>query len=223
MTPYYSDDLVTIYHGDCREWMPEADALVTDPPYGISAAKANAHSSIRDNDRWPVMAWDNDRQPDALAMALSGVRDAAVWGGNYYADVLPVSSGWLAWIKPEADSGFSLADLELCWTNREMAARSRKAPRRDGALHPTQKPATIMVWTLGFIRGDLILDPFMGSGSTLVAAKSLNRRAIGIEIEERYCEIAAQRCSQEVLDLSFSPPTAASDADQLSLPSTDAA
>jgi hypothetical protein len=175
---------------------------VTDPPYGIGAAKGSAHSSIRDDPRWPAATWDDNRQPEALLSALrrcSG--DAAVWGGNYYADVLPVSAGWLAWIKPEAETGFSLADLELCWTNREMAARARRAPRRDGGLHPTQKPQAVMIWTLGFVRGDVILDPFMGSGTTLVAAKALGRKAIGIEIEERYCEIAAQRCSQEVLGL----------------------
>jgi DNA modification methylase len=127
--------------------------------------------------------------------------DAAVWGGNYYADVLPVSSGWLAWIKPEAETGFSLADMELCWTSRDMAARVRRIARRDGDLHPTQKPVAVMRWTLGFLRGETILDPFMGSGTTLVAAKDLGRKAIGIEIEEAYCERAANRCRQEVLGL----------------------
>jgi DNA modification methylase len=199
--PYYSDELTTIYHGDCREVLPflSADALVTDPPYGIGAAKAKAHSSIRNNDDWPKAEWDEVRCEDALLLALSRCKDAAIWGGNFYADVLAASAGWLVWVKPQADSGFSLADCELCWTNREIAARVRRAPRRDGNVHPTQKPVTIMDWTLSFMRGSTVLDPFMGSGTTLVAAKQLGRPAIGIDIEERYCELAANRLAQGVL------------------------
>lgn len=206
MQPYYQDDKagITIYHGDCREVLPVlagSFALVTDPPYGIEAAKKGAHSSIRDNVRWAAAAWDDARQVEPLLLALSKSGDAAVWGGNYYADVLPASSGWLAWVKPEAGTGFSLADMELCWTNRSIAARVKHYARRDGNLHPTQKPVAVLTWTLGFVRGDTVLDPFMGSGTTLDACKRLGRRAIGIEIEERYCDIAARRLSQEVLNL----------------------
>ena len=131
----------TLYLGDCRDVLPtlgKVDAVVTDPPYGIEAAKAGAHSSIRDNDAWERAEWDNAR-PDAetFAALLGAASDVAIWGGNYFADVLPASPGWLVWRKPEAETGFSLADVELCWTNRNFAARCRTHNRRDGNDHPT--------------------------------------------------------------------------------------
>jgi len=205
--PYYERAGVTIYHADCRDVLPtleagSVDLVLTDPPYGIGAAKANAHSSIRDSDKWPSASWDDDRPIDALKLAIDIAFYASVWGGNFYSDILPPSPAWLAWIKPEAETGFSLADMELCWTNGNFAARVMRLPRRDGNLHPTQKPLSLMCWCLSFFpEAQNILDPFMGSGTTLRAAKNLGRRAIGIELEERYCEIAANRLMQDVLPL----------------------
>ena len=111
----------TLYLGDCRDilpTLPKVDAVVTDPPYGIGAAKAGAHSSIRDNAAWESQAWDDSR-PDCsvFAMILAASPNVAIWGGNYFADLLPASSGWLCWRKPQAETGFSLADVELCWTS----------------------------------------------------------------------------------------------------------
>ena len=203
LKPYYEHAGITIYHGDCREVLPTlapVDLVLTDPPYGIKAAKRGAHSSIRDCDKWNESSWDDDRVVEAVVAAVAHSVDAVVWGGNYYADALPPSSAWLAWVKPEAETGFSLADMELAWTSGDFAARVKRLPRRDGNLHPTQKPVALMHWCIGFFPGSqTILDPFMGSGTTLRAAKDLGRRAIGIEIEERYCEIAANRLRQEVL------------------------
>lgn len=207
MRPYYQQDGIIIYHGDCRDVLPtleagSVDLVLTDPPYGIEAAKKGAHSSIRDNGRWPEESWDDGRCPDAVRMAVSTALYAAVWGGNYYSDVLPPSPAWLAWIKPEAETGFSLADMELCWTNGGFAARVKRLPRRDGNLHPTQKPVSLMAWCLSFFRdAHSVLDPFMGSGTTLRAAKNMGLRAIGIERSERYCEIAARRLQQSVMAL----------------------
>jgi len=187
----------TLYLGDCRDILPtlgKVDAVVTDPPYGIMAAKAGAHSSIRDNDAWGPAKWDDERPSrETFELLLEAAENVAIWGGNYFADLLPASAGWLSWRKPEAETGFSLADIELCWTNRAFAARCRTYPRRDGNDHPTQKPVSIMLWTLGFIPGAVICDPFMGSGTTGVAAVQMGRKFIGIEREPKYFEIACRR------------------------------
>jgi DNA modification methylase len=170
-----------------------AYAVVTDPPYGIGADKGNAHSSIRDNPYWQPQDWDAGRPPDALFQRLAQFPEVAIWGGNYFADQLPASSGWLVWRKPEAETGFTLADVELCWTNKQFAARTKTSARRDGNVHPTQKPVDIMLWTIGFLCGQTILDPFMGSGTTGVACVKLGRKFIGIEIDEGYFDIACER------------------------------
>jgi hypothetical protein len=162
-----------------------------DPPYGIGADKKNAHSSIRDSGSWEDKTWDSTRPDEETIRKLGQMPEVAIWGGNYFADLLPASSGWLAWRKPQAETGFSLADIELCWTNKEFAARTKTWPRRDGNVHPTQKPVEVMTWTLGFIRAETILD--MGSGTTGVACVKLGRKFIGIEISEEYFDIACAR------------------------------
>lgn len=188
----------TLYLGDCRDILPtlgKVDLLCTDPPYGIGAAKKGAHSSIRDNSAWENQEWDNHR-PDAetFKQLLCTSRNIAIWGGNYFADLLPPSSGWLAWVKPQAGTGFSLADMELCWTSREMAARTFFGDRRDGNDHPTQKTVAVMKWSINFVReANTILDPFMGVGTTGVAAVQMGRRFIGIEREPKYFNIACKR------------------------------
>ena len=134
-----------------------------------------------------------------LALVVGAGRAAVVWGGNFFH--LPSSRCWLVWNKPER--GFSLAEAELAWTTRDAVVRVKDLPRSEpDREHPTQKPLALFSWCIDFFPdAGTILDPFMGSGTTLRAAKNLNRKAIGIEREERYCEIAAERCSQEVLDL----------------------
>lgn len=201
----------TLYLGDCRELLPSLGALkavVTDPPYGIGAAKKNAHSSIRDNPEWPNADWDDGRPSQDIFKSILRADEVAIWGGNYFADLLPASSGWLAWIKPEAETGFSLADMELCWTNKTIAARTKRLPRRDGDEHPTQKPVSVMVWTLGFLSSTVISDPFMGSGTTGVACAKMGRKFIGIEIEPRYFDIACRRieAAYRQADLFIAPP-----------------
>lgn len=186
----------TLYLGDCAHVLPALGAIesvVTDPPYGIGADKKKAHSSIRDNGAWKDNGWDNGRPSSTVFYRLLQADEVAIWGGNYFADLLPASGGWLVWRKPEAETGFSLADGELCWTNKEFALRIRTLPRRDGNVHPTQKPVEVMQWTLQFIKGLNILDPFMGSGTTGVACVKMGRRFTGIEINEEYFDIACER------------------------------
>lgn len=213
MKPYYDQDGITIYHGDCREILPnlpKVDLVLTDPPYGLGSIMQGGEV------KWPLwegraqdgLPWDQSA-PDFIPELVDGVREAIVWGGNYFA--LPPARGWLIWDKIVRE--FSSGHCEMAWTNLDQPVRaysySHGALATEGKVHPTQKPRKLMEWALGFTTGQTVLDPFMGSGTTLVAARSLGRRAIGIEIEERYCEIAVQRLAQSVMD--FSEPEPARD------------
>lgn len=214
MKPYYEAGGVTIYHGDCREVLPHigsADLLCTDPPYGIREARGKNKSrrnlaAARD---YGVASWDDAPPPRWLLDWLIDVsRWQIIFGGNYFG--LPASKCWLVWDK---DNTGDFADCELAWTNLDKAVRKFRwrwngmlqepGTPKEIRVHPTQKPEPLMRWAIGQAPDDcaLILDPFMGSGTTLRAAKDLGRRAIGIEADERYCEAAARRLSQEVLAL----------------------
>ena len=213
MKPYYQHAGITIYHGDCREilpGLPKVNAVVTDPPYGINAARKRNSQKWRWRD-YDVNGWDAERPPaELLRLVVGAGRRAVIWGGNYFTDALPfVPRGkWLVWDKAQTD--FSLADCEMAWCSWEGPIRrllySRGAANnREDKQHQTQKPEEVMLWSIRQLEGGsdnrLLLDPFMGSGTTLRAAKNAGREAIGIEIEERYCEIAAKRLQQEVLPL----------------------
>lgn len=205
--PYYDDGKgIVIYNSDCRlvlPQLPRVDLVLTDPPYGIGFAARPT--------KWQRQAGETPQQWDNapvgfLADVLAKGRYQILWGGNYYP--LPPSRGWLSWYKPDAPP--SMASVEFAWTNRDANARqfmrSISATNAERVRHPTQKPEALMRWCLmQFEEAASILDPFMGSGTTLVAAKQLGRRAIGIEIEERYCEIAAERLRQEVLEFAPAP------------------
>ena len=196
---------VVLYHADCRDVLPtlaRADAIITDPPYGIEADKAKAHSSIRDNARWPESEWDKQRPSDETLRLLPTLAETvAIWGGNYFADCLPPSGGWLVWRKPQAETGFSLADAELCWTSRNFAARMKTMPRRDGNEHPTQKPVALMAWTMEQCKVPAtatVLDPFMGSGTTGIACIRTGRKFVGIEKDPAHYQTALERIQREL-------------------------
>jgi len=208
--PYYERDGITIYHGDCREILPSlsADVVVTDPPYGIGGLWSKSEMIGRNgaSKLWGKgEKWD-DAPPDKATIdaVVASAPSACVWGGNYFH--LPPSRQWLVWDKVQK---FSASDAELAWTNWPGTVRVYRLSRVEayGAnaegvkQHPTEKPIGLMRWCLGMAPAGTILDPFMGSGTTLRAAKDLGRKAIGIEIEERYCEIAAKRLAQGVLPL----------------------
>lgn len=204
--PYYQQDGITIYHSDCREILPEldhVDLVLTDPPYGIASIwnGGSGHGWLRASAQQGARnAWD-EQAPDAetLRLCISAGKHAVIWGGNYFD--LPPSRGWLVWNKPERN--FTLAEAELAWTNKDMVIRVKDLPRSEpDREHPTQKPLKLMTWCLGFFPdAQTVLDPFMGSGTTLRAAKNLGRRAIGIEQDERWCDYAAKRLQQSVLAL----------------------
>lgn len=212
MKPYYQDSAVTIYHGDAAVVLPTLgrfDLLLTDPPYGIGADSAAAKNKGKWG--WKYYGdsnWDAVRPPMWLLLqALDHCEEAIVWGGNYFTDALPPSMGWLVWNKGQRD--FSLADGELAWSSFDKALRICDIPRgkalQDGKEHPTQKSLDLMAWCVAFADRasgkavQTILDPFAGSGTTGRAAKDLGRKAVLIEREEKYCEIAARRMGQEVL------------------------
>ena len=212
MTPYYTEPGIEIYHGNCREVLPglgKVDLVLTDPPYGIgeAAGKNKGRGCIAKARDYGNAGWDNEPVNWGLLWELLTLgKYACCWGGNYYP--VPPSPSWLVWDKVNGETDF--ADCELAWTNYGSAVRMIKhmwhgmlRKGREDRSHPTQKPLDVMKWCITRCPNEpqTILDPFMGSGTTLRAAKDLGRKAIGIEIEEKYCEIAVKRLSQEVLAL----------------------
>lgn len=210
MKPYYSDDHCTIYHADCLEIGTPADAIVTDPPYGIGYRGGTGGNLIHSKRERKSETVHGDAQPFDPSWMLKH-RKLALFGAQHYPDKLPPSGTFHIWDKRGDYKPVHTADFDTVWINRKEVGRiyrcvwrglCRETEQNDRIEHPTQKPVRVMAWVLGmFPDAEIVLDPYMGSGSTLVAAKQLGRKAIGIEIEERYCEIAAQRLSQEVLDL----------------------
>ena len=186
----------TLYLGDCMEilpTLPKVDAVITDPPYGIGFSKSPSKWS-RDNVGRAASDWD-DKAPD-VRWLLDMAPQVMVWGGNHFD--LPPMRGWLSWIKPPGLPSYGSA--ELCWTNVDMPVRHFECGRvtEDKWNHPTQKPLPLMVWCIEKLKGnpETILDPFMGSGTTGVAAIQLGRKFIGIERESKYFDIAVQRITQ---------------------------
>lgn len=202
----------TLYLGDCRDILPtlgNVDAVVTDPPYGIGeAAGANkSRSKLAPATDYGVDDWDNAPIDDALLAIVRGAgRWNIIFGGNYYA--LPAARCWLVWDKDNGANDF--ADCELAWTNLDKAVRrlkwtwngfirqgemSRKPGQWDVRNHPTEKPVGVMKWAIGHLPVERasILDPFMGSGTTGVAAVQMGRQFIGIEREPKYFDIACRR------------------------------
>ena len=202
---YYSDPSVAIAHGDCREilrTLAPVDLVLTDPPYGIGEHGGACRTrSAPGYSRHANLGWDNETPSLAtFQLILSRCRHAVIWGGNYFSDKLPPRMGWFYWQKL---MGGDFSDGELAWTSRTGALREfTKCPKGINKHHPCQKPVELFTWCISFFPdAQTILDPFMGSGTTLRAAKDLGRRAVGIEAEEAYCEIAAMRMAQEVLPL----------------------
>ena len=218
--PFYTDDRVTIYHADCRDVLPlvEADVMVTDPPYGYGyTAHATRNGKRRHgfdaswvNER---IAGDDDTSARDDALLHWSPRPALVFGT--YRRPAPAGTR-MALVWDKGDSA-GRGDLSIPWKpNWELVyvlGQGFAGPRTSGVLrywvaskqsmgrvHPTEKPVDLMRDLIAKCPPGVIVDPFAGSGSTLRAAKDLGRRAIGIEVDERYCRVAADRMRQEVLD-----------------------
>lgn len=215
--PYFQDESCTIYHGDARELLPligPVDLVLTDPPYGIALNTDNSRFSggtkgniakrgngIGSADGRPIRGGAGPFDPSFLV----GVgRWQVVWGWNNFPDKLPAGA-CLVWLKRYDEAfGSFLSDAETAWMSKGHGVYCRRDLSNNAIanerVHPTQKPVSLMRWCIDFFpQAQTILDPFMGSGTTLRAAKDLGRKAIGIEIEEKYCHIAAKRLEQSVL------------------------
>ena len=202
----------TLYLGDCAEILPtlgKVDAVITDPPYGIGqdGGAQRTRGSKRTNGM--SLGWDSERPDVAVFSLMEAAGDVRIyWGGNYFADVLPPSMGWLYW---EKRMGGDFADGELAWTSQDRALRQFSWFRKNkGDEHPTQKPVELMRWCIDFCKNSprTILDPFMGSGTTGVAALQMGRSFIGIERESKYFDIACRRIEQAVSQGQlFAPPS----------------
>jgi len=218
MKPYYEDSAVTIYHGDCRlilPQLPKVDLVLTDPPYeltatggGLGKKRGYAESLAGLTDGFdmdilsPFESWmcfcSKDQLIDLLTLAAKGGR-------------------WmlLTWNKPDPtplmncnylpDTEYIVHRFQRLYGGYESRARFIVMPGGAKDYHPTGKPLNLIrrLLQVGSDNGSLILDPFMGSGTTLVAAQSLGRKSIGIEIEEKYCKIAVERLRQKPLDLTM--------------------
>jgi tRNA G10 N-methylase Trm11 len=200
---------VTVYHGDCRDLTIDADAVITDPPWGADTdcdytrfsgglAPNHHHHGIHDDDKpFDPSPW-------------LGYPQVILWGYPFFAQRLPIGTVLIWNKKRDSQLGTFLSDAELAWQKGGQGAYifdhtwhgfDRETERNEPVYHPSQKPARLMGWCIERVTkpGDLVLDPYMGSGSTALACILMGRRFIGIEIEERYCEIAVKRLAQRSL------------------------
>ena len=193
----------TLYCGPCEEVLPTLgrfDLLCTDPPYGINKdgqkLTTGGHGGRK---AYEFLGWDGERPSEAVFRQILDAADKhIIWGGNYFADLFPPSMRWLVWDKGQR---INQSDGELAWTSMQSALRictlNRVELMTDGAQHPTQKPVRLMLWCIEQAGNpQTILDPFMGSGTTGVAAVQLGRTFTGIERERKYFDIACERISR---------------------------
>jgi site-specific DNA-methyltransferase (adenine-specific)/modification methylase len=211
MKPYYKDGHCEIYHGDCLEIMPtlgKFELVLTDPPFGVgNFVQTTGRINGRGKNRGVAVEW-NDSAPSSLV--FDEIRRVSlhriIWGANFFNCFEP-TCGAIVWIKNQKMPNFSKADIASCthykktetitipWTNFTVAHKAETD-------HPCERPVDLYRWCLNYLppaRLGRVLDPFMGSGTTLLAAKLEGRKAVGIELEEKYCEVAAERLRQGVL------------------------
>lgn len=221
MKPYYQDEHVTLFHADCLQHLDAldtADVLVTDPPYGYNVKLGVGDGSVRHGKSpWAKTAIHGDDSLDSrdAVLAAWGERPAVVFGSWK----MPKPAGTKACLVWDKGLGAGAGDLNMPWKpNWEeiyilgsgfsghrgtsvLTGHTVVSWASMGRQHPNMKPVTLMEELIGKCPPGIIIDPFAGSGSTLRAAKNLGRRAIGFEIEEKYCQITAERLAQEVLPL----------------------
>lgn len=210
MKPYYDHAGITIYHGDCVDILPQisGDVVVCDPPYGVGLDYGN----FKDDESY----LDSLVLP-AILYCIGRFRSVVLTPGNKHMWKYPKPNDFGVWFNP-AGTGFGpwgfLTSHAILYYGKDPKPRTSATSvtglndRSSADGHPCAKPRPFMGWLVNkaSLESDLVIDPFMGSGTTLTACKDTGRRAIGIEIEERYCEIAAKRLSQEVFEFESRPP-----------------
>lgn len=211
---YFETPLGKLYCGDCLEILPlitdKVDLVLTDPPYGIGEAngKNKSRGCIAKSKDYGISDWDNSiPEKEIFDLMLKISDNQIIFGGNYFVEYLKNSSCWIVWDKDNGETDF--ADCELAWTSFKTAVRKFKfkwqgmlqenMKNKETRFHPTQKPTALFTWILNKYanKNDLILDPFMGSGTTGIACEKSNLRWIGIEISESYCDISKKRIKSE--------------------------
>lgn len=213
--------MIKLIQGDCLEKMKEIesgsiDLILTDPPYGIgeSKGKNKSRGKLAISKDYGVKAWDDNRPNEKYFKEMLRIsKNQIIFGGNYFADLLPATSCWIVWDKDNGKNDF--ADCELAWTSFKSAVRYFKykwngmlqgnMSKKEKRVHPTQKPLPLMEWIISKYSKEkiTILDPFMGSGTTGVACCNLNRNFIGIEKDPEYFKIAEKRIESAKSQLNF--------------------
>jgi 16S rRNA G966 N2-methylase RsmD len=176
----------------------QINAIVTDPPYGIGidGQKESKNKNPKHNRKaHAFMGWDDERPDDGIFNYIVALNvPSVIWGGNYFADLLPATRGWLYWSKGQ--DGLTMSDGELAWTTEKKPLRSITVNRSvlKGSVHPTQKPLQIVEFSLDYINaGEVVLDLFGGSGSTLIGCEKTNRKARLMELSPNYCDVIVKR------------------------------
>jgi site-specific DNA-methyltransferase (adenine-specific) len=226
--PYYEDDLVTLYHGDCleiTEWLA-ADVLVTDPPYGRQWRQGTIGEHAKNEISSVGISGDGNTEARDRALALWGDGPAVVFGdlmlappartkltGVYYkSDTTAGFRGAIGGVRRDAEAVYLIGSWPSGLGGRSSVFRSEQMITGASGLvarhggHPHTKPADVMGELIALSASGIVADPFAGSGSTLVAARNLGRRAIGVEIEERYCELIVKRLAQQAFDFEAISP-----------------
>jgi site-specific DNA-methyltransferase (adenine-specific) len=213
-SPFYECDDAVIYCGDAFELLPliEANACITDPPYGINYKSGHNTGYVNKREGWDDWRRDSNFAPIAGddkpfdPSPLLRFDRVAICGANFFASRLPDSRCWITWDKREDSGSDRQSDCEFIWTNfpkpsrvfrhlwRGLCRRGEENVAKAAKQHPHQKPVALMRWLMEYGEaGPVVVDPFMGSGSTLLASRDNGLRSIGIELSEEYCEAAARR------------------------------
>ena len=211
MTPYYETELGKLYHGDCLSIMPElepVDLVLTDPPYGLTDWNNRGTNKNRPFDSEETQLWDKPITQETIDKIRQFGKHQIIWGANHFLELLSNTKQLYIWDKKLRGMHFN--DCEVAWCSQFREASRifdlHVSSVKENKKHPTQKPIKLFIWCIDkasrAFSVDCVGDPFIGSGTTAIACELLNQRWIGIEISEKYCEIAAKRI-QEYSKISY--------------------